>query len=519
MKSVLPQHTFLQYTATPQGNLLINLIDVLSASWAEVLQPGDEYVGGSVFFAPNSPYVTIIPPHDTPDADNPEDEAPQSLCEALQLFFVGAASGYARRNSRPPRRSMMVHPTRERTGHQQYFRWVQSTRSLWMGILDRDADDPDRIALEEEFRAAHANLAQTVADLEPFERLRLIDALRRTEVKVVNSDQQARGIRWTDNYSWILVGGQMLDRGFTVEGLTVTYMPRGPGVGNADTIQQRARFLGYKQPYLGFCRVFLENDVADAYRVYVVHEEHLRDRLMAHNASGAPLSEFRRVFLLDRSLRPTRTNIYEVDYVRPQFDQGFFYPKSPHENEADRQFNAGIIAAFLDRIQNRLRPDDGHPERTEFQHHLVATGITLQDVYEGILLPLRVTNFDDNREWVAALEMIALQLDAQPGRPAQPPSCAVFKIRPNVETRRATTDGKIDQLFQGAHPDARGAIYPGDRGLHPEPITVQIHRVTLTDGPVHEGRVVARDVPIVAIWLAPELRQEVIVQNQQQTGR
>jgi len=65
-----------------------------------------------------------------------------------------------------------------------------------------------------------------------------------------------------------------MDRGFTVEGLTVTYMPRGKGAGNADTIQQRARFLGYKRGYLGLCRVFLESDVQRAFSVYVNHEEH-----------------------------------------------------------------------------------------------------------------------------------------------------------------------------------------------------------------------------------------------------
>ena len=48
---------------------------------------------------------------------------------------------------------------------------------------------------------------------------------------------------WKNSYPWILVGGQAMDRGFTVEGLTVTYMPRDMGVGNADTIEQRARSL------------------------------------------------------------------------------------------------------------------------------------------------------------------------------------------------------------------------------------------------------------------------------------
>ena len=59
----------------------------------------------------------------------------------------------------------------------------------------------------------------------------------------------APSIAWSTGYAWVLVGGQLFDRGFTVEGLTVTYMPRGLGVGHADTVQQRARFFGYKRAY------------------------------------------------------------------------------------------------------------------------------------------------------------------------------------------------------------------------------------------------------------------------------
>ena len=70
-----------------------------------------------------------------------------------------------------------------------------------------------------------------------------------------------------------------MDRGFTVEGLTVTYMPRGLGIGNADTVQQRGRFFGYKQSYMGLCRVFVGPDVRRAFRDYVEHEEDVRGEL------------------------------------------------------------------------------------------------------------------------------------------------------------------------------------------------------------------------------------------------
>ena len=46
LRELLPLHTFLQYTATPQAPILINLIDVLSPDFSRVLDPGPDYVGG-----------------------------------------------------------------------------------------------------------------------------------------------------------------------------------------------------------------------------------------------------------------------------------------------------------------------------------------------------------------------------------------------------------------------------------------------------------------------------------------
>ena len=47
----------------------------------------------------------------------------------------------------------------------------------------------------------------------------------------------------------ILIGGDMLGRGITIDGLTVSYLTRDTvsGKGNIDTILQRARWLGYRK--------------------------------------------------------------------------------------------------------------------------------------------------------------------------------------------------------------------------------------------------------------------------------
>jgi len=100
-----------------------------------------------------------------------------------------------------------------------------------------------------------------------------------------------------------------MDRGFTIEGLTVTYMPRGIGVGNADTVQQRARFFGYKRGYLGYCRVYLEQVTHRAFQRYVEYEEDMRVQLEDIRDSGRSLNDWKRALVLDNALRPCRQNV------------------------------------------------------------------------------------------------------------------------------------------------------------------------------------------------------------------
>lgn len=506
LRDLLPLHTFLQYTATPQAPILINLIDILSPDFSVVLNPGPDYVGGRDFFTELGPHVADIPPDEIPTSANEVLEPPESLLRALRLFFVGVASGEIRRDGQPRNRSMMVHPARETVSHVQYHVWVQAVRNLWMETLSLPEDDPDRQDLLRKFREAHADICRTVKDLETFNDIAdcLRRAIRRTDVRLVNSLAEAdRDIRWKQNYSWILVGGQVLDRGFTIEGLTVTYMPRGPGVGNADTIQQRARFLGYKRKYLGYCRVFLEPSVSHLYRAYVRHEEDMRERLIAHISSGRPLSEFRRVFLLDRRFRPTRQSVIDIDYRRPAFRSGWCVPN--HPQEADLQANRGIVDGFLQRHSGSFAPDEGHADRQDHQKHRVAYGVPLDVLYDELLTRLDV-DIQDSEAWTLALILIdRYAAENEDG------NCTVYHMRPDVVTQRLVRDGRIVNLFQGAYPVEARDVYRGDREMRDTPVTVQLHTVTLRTG---DQQVVAEDLKFAAIWMAPQVRQDLVIQAQ-----
>jgi hypothetical protein len=310
LKSALPHHTFLQYTATPQGNLLLGIADVLSPSFAEFVSPGRGYIGGEYFFASTAKIVQSIPANEIPGPGIVVSSAPPSLVSALRFFLLGAAAHMV--TCGKGKRSMMIHPSQKTDPHADYKRWAADCISSWKDYLSAASKSPVYAACAAQFEPEYRSLQNTCSDLPTFDELvaQISNVIALTSVVEVNYIG-AKVVDWKKHHYWILVGGQKLDRGFTVEGLTVTYMPRGLGTANADTLQQRARFFGYKAPYAGYCRVFLQRDVLGAFEEYVKHEASIREELTPFQ--GEPLWKWKRDFILKGTLNPTRQNVIGMD--------------------------------------------------------------------------------------------------------------------------------------------------------------------------------------------------------------
>jgi hypothetical protein len=392
LRRVIPAHTYLQYTATPQAPLLISRIDVLSPEFAELLEPGAGYVGGKDLFASELSCVRLIPDAELPDAHDPQDGPPPSLERAMRLFFLGVAIGVL--DGRNGNRTMMIHPSHLRASHDEYAGWARSVRDAWLGTMSEPEGSPDRDELRADFAAAYADLATTAGSLPAFDDLwaELAYAMEDTRVRVVNASQgRIPSFPWSESYGFILVGGAGLDRGFTVEGLTVTYMPRPAGTGTADTIQQRARFFGYKRNYIGLIRIFVDRDVHEAFEAYVEHEESLRSSLKDHR--GEPLKDWKRLFFLDSSLQPTRRSVMALDIMRGR-GRDWVYPRAPDTAPRDKE-NRETVDSFVASIASYLEPMPGSAGWTSVQQHRVAQRLELGDVYERLLVPLAVEDEDD----------------------------------------------------------------------------------------------------------------------------
>lgn len=510
LRGALPHHTFLQYTATPQAPLLINIIDSLSPRFVDVLEPGAEYVGGLEFFGGAAGLVEVIRPDEIPTDDHPLTEPPESLLEALRTFLLGVAAGLAEgRSERNANRSMLVHPSQRTEYHREYRRWIGDVFDEWQRVLELPPNDADRQDLLADFQRTYDALIRTAPELLPFDDLsrRLPRAFRLTRIEEVNARAgQTPIVDWSQSYGWILVGGQAMDRGFTVEGLTVTYMPRGPGVGNADTVQQRGRFFGYKRRYLGFCRIYLEQAALTAFQEYVEHEEFMRGQLKTIQASGQPLSAWKRAFVLSPDLRPCRHNVLQYDYARGNYADRWFYPATALAPTEIADANRATIQGFVASIP--LAVDPNQPQREQAQRHLVCRDISLARVVSELIVPFRVTSAGDTNNLIGVMLQLSQALEVDPNE-----VCTIYHMSPGFPRQRATDgDGKINELFQGPTRLVGGGYsYPGDAAFHDDDrVTVQVHALDLRQG----GDFVARQVPVIAIWLPRRMAIDWVAQHQ-----
>ena len=514
VKNALPHHTFLQYTATPQAPILISIADVLSPSFAELLTPGEGYVGGADFFKGKQNLVELIPLSEVPGPENEVTSAPESLQRALRFFLLGAAAHYL--NEKAGKRSMMIHPSQYTGPHADYKSWTEDAIDQWKTWLSKPKTSGVYRACARTFTDEYKALAKTHDKLPKFDKL--IEAVKYvlldTQIVEVNSTEQGeRDVKWPLHDYWILVGGQKLDRGFTVEGLTVTYMPRGKGTGNADTLQQRARFFGYKAGYKGLCRIFLTKAVKEVFEDYVEHEISIRKELSAFR--GRPLADWKRDFILSRKMAPTRSSVIGVDISRLRLDEDWLTPGAMHKNRGAIQHNTRLFALLIKQWIRRYRRRDAadipkyKDGRTDSPRNVLVTGVPVAEILDRLLLELRLPDVGDSEMHTGLILALRRFLEQQPHATAD-----VFLIGGMAPQRRSLEGSKINQVFQGKTPntaDAKKIIYVGDRALFaPEKLALHLRNFRLKNPP--RGLSSDTEIPWYAVHLTKDQAKDSVIQ-------
>lgn len=465
LRASIPNHSYIQYTATPQGPLLINIMDLLSPKFHVVLTPGKSYTGGKTFFEENPDLIITIPNIEVyHHKHNQLNDCPQSLVDALQTFLIGVAI-IVNIEQKESFISMMIHADREKDASRKFYDWVKKLVDIWATVLKLQDSDPSKIELKQEFKENYNEAIRRIKNAPAFEIVmeQVLQVILDTNMELVI--QGSREIDWSNASSHILVGADMLNRGFTVEGLAVSYMPRySVGKSNADTIQQRCRFFGYKRTYLDICRVYLPNDSIVEYREYIEHEE-----IMRENLKKSTLEKLEQLLILSNSMNPTRNNILSIDVIN-------------HKLRGWRQMNAlqhiDENIAFVSDFISQHRFTDFHDYGTPDRNHRYVR-LEIEKVIE-FLKDFKVMNMPDALRKSSTIQYLRFLADKH-----DIDSADIFEMSYAVQRgRERTLDSenskmKINNIFSGRSTSG-STVYPGDKAIKFDGMfCIQIHKIKL----------------------------------------
>ncbi|MCX4414523.1 Z1 domain-containing protein [[Kitasatospora] papulosa] len=302
---MLPRAQYVGYTATPFANVFIDpndAEDIFPKNFLIALPPGPGYMGARDFHDLN-----LDIPLDERTKENSaekahvhivnedENEQDADLQRALDTFVLtGAVKLYRQSLGYGTFRhhTMLYHVAMQKDAHREQRAKV---KEMWDRSGYRSASCFERLRslYEEDIlpvtrRPDGAAAPSTFDELVPF----IGDTVNRIgktghPVLVVNSDKiegEELDFATTPHVWRVLVGGNKLARGFTVEGLTVSFYLRRSR--QADTMMQMGRWFGYRAGYRDLVRLYTTQALYDEFEDICQDEEFFRDELRQYAPFG-----------------------------------------------------------------------------------------------------------------------------------------------------------------------------------------------------------------------------------------
>jgi hypothetical protein len=299
--------SYMAFTATPFANVFIDHTtddevlkdDLFPHDYIVALSSPSNYLGSQKYFPTGDSneatgVVDINDAHEVFPAKHKShlavDELPESLGDALNAFIVASAIRIARGDKGP--RSMLVNVSRFKNVQAQVFELISIEFARIKAAIEIHANPPVSGADHHQVIRQLANAFDSYySDAEiSWETVRdkLFAAVYDTSVELVNSTRDKSDYEGTVNR--IAVGGDVLSRGLTLEGLTVSYFYR--LVGAADTLMQMARWFGYRPGYDDLTRVWISRDIADQFRYVSEVTDELREQIREMRNLGKTPADF-----------------------------------------------------------------------------------------------------------------------------------------------------------------------------------------------------------------------------------
>ena len=304
--SLIPAVTYVGYTATPFANVLINpyrvdgqeLDDLYPRDFITAIPRPDSYFGTERLFGltPSDPgdvqpeeegldmirdvpmkEEALLQPRSRDERHLFQPLMTDSLRTAILYFLASCAARHARGDGKE-HMTMLVHTSAYTIAHERVAsliqRWVDVNRSK---IVDRESDIGLRI--EEIWTSEQCQIPQGITDApavpagEVFAHLQAV--LDNVEFPIENGASDDRIDYEGPPKTYIVVGGTILARGLTLEGLIVSYFLR--TANQYDTLLQMGRWFGYRRGYEDLPRIWMPDELRLRFRALAGVEQEIRD--------------------------------------------------------------------------------------------------------------------------------------------------------------------------------------------------------------------------------------------------
>ena len=287
--------SYVGFTATPFANIFIDP-DAEHEEYKDDLFPDDfiisletpsNYFGAKkVFLEESEKYLkTITDNEETFPVPLPKDfkidEMPESFYEALYLFVLSIGIKKLR-GIKNPHTSMLVNVTHKNDYQVEVKNIIQDELKKLLEAIKFNNKKPFVDAIKNEKMKKLYNLWQKdYQSTNNFTDIlnQVIGLELQLKTLLINSKSKEQ-LNYDDykndgGLHVIAVGGYSLSRGFTLEGLTISYFLRNTAM--YDTLLQMGRWFGYRDNYDDICRVYLRDESIKWYEHIADATEELRN--------------------------------------------------------------------------------------------------------------------------------------------------------------------------------------------------------------------------------------------------
>lgn len=296
---------FWGYTATPQAQIFMHPDDALAPHSAHILESHAHYLGPWDVFVQYKD--ALVDPCNVGDFELPAKGSdaipilqgmatpPTSMVEAMLNYAISGGIHHLQPRSYQPHgdaHAMMIHIIRDIDGQVEVLRLVTLAKSMALKVLQSDSEENQtwKAKLIRRFRKNRQKFRSQHNSLPPLVELlsKAVEVLCTAEIRLLNSESDDQ-LDYADPgtpTNLILVGGDVLARGLTIEGLRTTLFLREPSSALIDSTLQSARWFGPHKGDIDLISIHMRHTLATRFERIAWADAQLRDELRHLTETG-----------------------------------------------------------------------------------------------------------------------------------------------------------------------------------------------------------------------------------------